>query len=87
MQGGDQPDRRRMAFLGFQALVIAGRRPFRRPGRFVLGLLDVIVAWRRCGILRRLQPRQSLTSPGGRPCQPATTGERQSHFRRVDICQ
>src|SRR5665647_67995 len=56
MQGGDQPDRRRMAFLGSQALLVAGQRPFRRPGRFVLGLLDVLAMRWRCGFLRRPRP-------------------------------
>ena len=47
MQGGDQPDRRRLAFLGSQTLLVAGQRPFRRPGRFVFGLLDVLaMRWR-----------------------------------------
>ena len=32
MQGGDQPDRRRMAFLGSQALLVAWQRPFGGQG-------------------------------------------------------
>ena len=53
------------AALRCQALVVARWRPFRRPGRFDLGLLDVLVAWGRCCILRRLQPRAPLTGAGG----------------------
>src|SRR5665647_1548123 len=54
MQGGDQPDRRRMAFLGSQALLVAGQRPFRRPGRFVLGRVDVLQ--------RRVAPARSVVA-------------------------
>src|ERR1035437_4304162 len=81
MQGGDQPDRRRMAFLGSQALLVAGQRPFRRPGRFVLGLLDVLSMRWRAGFLRR--PRPPLTPTGGYHSRTATVGEQRSEERRV----
>lgn len=71
--------------LGCQALVVAWWVPFRRPGRFVLGLRDVLVAWWRCGFLRRLQPRLSLTPNAVCRRHPATTGEQLSHFCHVDI--
>lgn len=85
MQGGDQPDRRRMAFLGSQALLVAGQRPFRRPGRFVLGLLDVLAMRWRAGFLRR--PRPPLTLTGGCHSRTASVGEQFGHLRRVDVLQ
>src|ERR1035437_171149 len=85
MQGGDQPDRRRMAFLGSQALLVAGQRPFRRPGLFVLGLLDVLAMRWRCGFLR--WPRPPSTPTGGCHSRTATVGEQFGHLRRVDVLQ
>ena len=83
------------AFPRRQALLGAGWATFRRPGRFDLGVLDVLVAWRRRGVLRRFQPRRSLASAGGRPGHGLTTGERHGltdgeqgvDLSRVDIEQ
>jgi superfamily II DNA/RNA helicase len=47
---------------GCQALDLARWCPSRRPGRFDLGLLDVVLARWRCGFLSRLEPRAPLKS-------------------------
>ena len=65
--------------------IICARRSVWRQGRFVLGLLDVIVARWRGGVLRR--PRPPLTPTGGCRSRMATAGEQSGHLCRVDILQ